>query len=253
MRIAVAGSSGAVGRHVVAEARARGHEVVSISRLAGVDVLGIDDLSAALDGAEAIIDVLNIETTSQTKATAFFINSTANLQRAGTIRKVRRLVTLSIVGIDRVPGFGYYQAKLAQEDAARKGPIPATIVRATQFHEFAIQMLARARIGPLVLVPRMSTQPVAARSLGAVLVDIATAEAPVGEIEVAGPEKVDMVKLTRRVARRNGKWVGVLPLWLPGEAGRTMRSGALLPRDGARIVGPDTATWLATTDALIRQ
>ena len=38
-----------------------------------------------------------------------------------------------------------YTAKLRQEGIALGGPIPATVVRATQFHEFAVQILRRTR------------------------------------------------------------------------------------------------------------
>ena len=42
MRIAVAGATGTVGRHVVAVATERGHEVVPLARAAGVDATQVD-------------------------------------------------------------------------------------------------------------------------------------------------------------------------------------------------------------------
>jgi hypothetical protein len=80
---------------------------------------------------------------------------TRRLHTVGAARGVARLVTLSIVGIDRVPGYGYYQAKLAQEEAAFTGRLLATAVRATQFHEFPAQVLGRIRFGPLAMMPVM--------------------------------------------------------------------------------------------------
>jgi hypothetical protein len=47
----------------------------------------------------------------------------------GAEQGVDRIVTLSIVGIDDTD-FGYYRAKLA----AAPGPVPSTVVRATQLH-----------------------------------------------------------------------------------------------------------------------
>ena len=55
-KIAVTGATGRVGRHVVDVLRARGHDVVPISRSGGVDVITGDGLAAALEGAEVIID-----------------------------------------------------------------------------------------------------------------------------------------------------------------------------------------------------
>ncbi len=55
-RIAVAGATGRVGRHVVEVLEAGGHDVVAISRKHGVDVITGDGLAAALDGVECVID-----------------------------------------------------------------------------------------------------------------------------------------------------------------------------------------------------
>jgi len=41
-----------------------------------------------------------------------------------------------------------------EEEAARVADPSVTILRATQFHEFAAQMLERAKAGPVVFVPR---------------------------------------------------------------------------------------------------
>jgi hypothetical protein len=43
----------------------------------------------------------------------------------------------------------------------------------------------------------------------------------------------------------------VVPLRLPGEAGRAMRNGALLANGSAQIVGPGIAAWLASADAQV--
>jgi len=58
---------------------------------------------------------------------------------------------LSIVGIDRV-GLGYYRAKQRQEALAMAGPVPASVLRATQFHEFTLQVSERGgRFGGALL------------------------------------------------------------------------------------------------------
>ncbi len=163
MRIAVAGGTGAVGKYVVEAARQAGHEVVSISRRSGVDVRTGAGLFEALQGVEVIIDTTNAGTTKRAEATAFFTEVAGQLQATGAAQGVSRLVVLSIVGLERVPGFGYYEAKLAQEAAFVAGPLPVSLVRATQFHEFPAQILSRVGLGPFALVPIMRIQPVAAR------------------------------------------------------------------------------------------
>ena len=82
-KIAVAGAAGRLGRHVVEMLGAGGHEVVPISRSAGVDVITGDGLDGALKGADAIIDVTAGPSSEQRAATGFFTTAAANLQQAG--------------------------------------------------------------------------------------------------------------------------------------------------------------------------
>jgi uncharacterized protein YbjT (DUF2867 family) len=250
MRIAVAGGTGTVGRYVVQAAEQSGHHVVILSRRAGVDLQDGEGLATALEGIEVVVDATHAGTTNRVKATAFFCEVSRRLQTVATVQGVTRLVTLSIVGADRVPGFGYYQAKLAHEAAALEGPLPATIVRATQFHEFPAQILGRTRLGPMAMVPSMRVQSIAARTVGAVLLEVATGSLGQEMVEVAGPEPADLIDLARSVVARRGQRVAVVPVRVPGRAGKAMRSGALLPTPGVRLAGPTFAEWLTGEDVL---
>jgi uncharacterized protein YbjT (DUF2867 family) len=243
MRIAVAGGTGAVGRYVVEAAHQSGHDPVVISRTTGVDVRTGDGLAAALQGVDVVIDTTNAATTNRAKATAFFTDVARQLQSVGAAQGVERLVALSIVGLERVPGFGYYEAKLAHEAALLAGPLPVSIVRATQFHEFPAQVLSRAGRGPVALVPVMRIQPVAARAVGEALVTLATQPTET-TVEIAGPEEKDLVSLARAVVRKRHTRTVVAPLPVPGRAGRAMRSGGQLPAPGALIIGPTFEEWL---------
>ena len=138
MRIAVAGGTGLVGRHVVKELREAGHEPVLLTRSHGVDVTTGAGLDAALVGVESIVDVTNVTTTSRKRSTAFFEASCRQLMSSAERAGVRHLVALSVVGSDRVD-FGYYYGKRRQEELVLNGPVPASVLRATQFHEFAEQ------------------------------------------------------------------------------------------------------------------
>jgi uncharacterized protein YbjT (DUF2867 family) len=242
MKIAVAGGTGVVGRHVVQVAQAAGHEPVVLSRTAGVDLLDENKVAAALSGADAIIDVANAPHLSEKKATAFFTEVDERLSRLGSSAGASRLVVLSIVGIDRV-SWGYYRAKVAQEQTVRNGPLPATIVRATQFHEFAGQLLDRAHLGPLAVVPVMAVQPIAAQSVAEFLIR-SLDQPPSSEItEIAGPRPEDLVTLARATARHNTRRMVVVPLRIPGGAGRAMRHGDLRPGPDAQLLGPSFADW----------
>jgi uncharacterized protein YbjT (DUF2867 family) len=228
MRLAVAGGTGVVGRHVVAVARHRGHDVVVLARSEGIDLTSGAGLEARLTGAEAVVDVTSIQSQRRKKTEAFFGSVTRHLLAAEAATGVRHHLALSIVGIDDVPS-GYYQGKQHQERLVTEGQVPWSILRATQFHEFAEQALGFVRLGPLSLVPRMLSQPVAAVEVAEALVDLAET-GPAGRVpDLAGPEPLQMVDLARRVARARGLGRRVVPVRVPGAFGRGMRSGALLP------------------------
>ncbi len=248
MRLAVAGGTGTAGARVVAAARAAGHEAMVLSRRCGVDVEAGTGLAAALDRVDVVVDALNVTTLSGRRATAFFTAAAGHLQRAGAGAGVRRLVVLSIVGVDRLPGVGYYRAKLAHEAAAIAGPVPVTVLRATQFHEFGRQTLARFGRGPLALVPSARLQPVAADQVAAVAVELVGDPAPPARREVAGPEEINLVDLVRRTAAHDGRRVAVIGLPVPGPTGRALREGALLPGPTATVAGPGPLEWLGRAD-----
>jgi uncharacterized protein YbjT (DUF2867 family) len=244
MRVAVAGGTGVVGGHVVASLERRGHEAVVLSRSRGVDLLTGRGLDEALTATDAVVDVSNVTTLNRRTAVDFFSRSAARLSEAEVRAGVRHHVVLSIVGVDRVDS-GYYAGKLAQEAAVRDGPVPFTILRATQFHEFAAQVLDRTR-GPVALVPRMRVQPVAAVEVGERLAALAEAPLAGGYVpELAGPEVHDLGRLARRVARARRRRRLVVTVPVPGAAGRAMSGGALLPRGETTLGTLTFDDWLA--------
>jgi uncharacterized protein YbjT (DUF2867 family) len=248
MRVAVAGGTGLVGRYVVSALTQQGYDPVVLARSTGADVVTGTGLDAALDGASAVIDVSNTTTMSGAESVAFFSAATKNLLAAGARAGIKHLVALSIVGIDRVP-FGYYEGKQAQEALLLNGSAPATVLRATQFHEFADQVLARGR-GPIAMIPKMRIQPVAAREVADALVDLVGGE-PIGMApELAGPEELLLVDMARQVVRARSARRLVVPVRVPGAAGRAMIDGGQLPKGGG-LRGTETfAHWLrASTGA----
>jgi uncharacterized protein YbjT (DUF2867 family) len=240
MRIAVAGGTGLTGRHVVETLSAAGHEPVVLARSAGVDLLTGAGLDAALAGVEVTIDVSNVTTVKRAESVGFFERAGRSLLGAAARAGVRHHVALSIVGIDRV-STGYYQGKLRQEEIVREGAVPWTVLRATQFHEFAEQILDRVP-GPLALVPRLTVQPVAVREVGEALVALAVGEPQKAAPDLAGPRVETLPDMARRLVRTGTvRRRPVVPLWLPGP----MAHGGLLPT-GPGPRGTQTfEQWLA--------
>jgi uncharacterized protein YbjT (DUF2867 family) len=243
MRIAVAGGTGVVGSYVVEALRAASHDPVVLSRARGVDLVTGAGLDEALSGAEAVIDVSNRPTTSRKRSVSFFEAATKNLVQAGLRAGVRHHVALSIVGIDRVD-FGYYAGKRRQEELVLASPLPTSVLRATQFHEFAGQVLERMP-GPVALVPTMQVQPIAAREVADALV-VQALDSPVGMApQLAGPEKESLADMARQLLRAKGSRRRVLQVRLPVRGAAAMASGGLRPsQPGPRGV-QTYAEWLA--------
>jgi uncharacterized protein YbjT (DUF2867 family) len=248
MKIAVAGATGRVGRHVVDVLHEQGHEVVAISRANGVDLITGDGLEAALAGVEVVIDTATGPSPDQQAATEFFTTATRNLQDAGERAGVRRIVVVSIIGIDKLTG-GYNAAKLAHERAMLAGPIAVRVLRASQFHEFVAQLVEWGTQGEVSYVPQMRTQIVAARTVAEALVALATApdsELPDALItEIAGPREESMVALATALAGRRNmpvKVEGVLDS--ADHDAALMAEGGLLPGPDAVLAGPTFAEWL---------
>ena len=244
MQVVVAGGTGLVGRLLVAELERRGHSTVVLARSAGIDVRRGDGVGDAVAGADVVVDCLNVATTRGALATEFFTSTTRSLVAAERAAGVERHVLLSIVGIDTTP-LPYYRAKLAQEEAARAGAGSLTVLRATQFHEFAGQLLGQLRRGPLVPVPRMLSAPVAAAEVAVALADLVDQPPAQQTVEIGGPQRLAMPDLVRRVARARGLRAVVLPLPLPGATGRALRSGVLVPDQPWRTGRQTWSDWLA--------
>jgi uncharacterized protein YbjT (DUF2867 family) len=247
VKIAVAGGTGLVGGHVVKSLHDSGAEPVVLARSYGVDLLTGKGLAEALAGIDAVIDVSNPGTLRRAESMTFFTRTTEHLLEAGRRAGVRHHVALSIVGCDRVPA-GYYEAKRRQEQLVLAGGVPGTVLRATQFHEFAEQILARASVGPVAVAPRMRVQPVAAAEVAEALVALVHRPALGMALEIAGPKEEHVPDMVRRLIRRRGSRRVLLAVRMPGAAGRAIANGALLPGDDGLRGEQDFAQWLIKPD-----
>src|ERR1700753_1836985 len=187
MNIAIVGGTGTLGRQVVSQLRARGHEVRVLSRNAPeyrVDLTTGDGLDKALAGCDVLVDASN---NASRTASATLVDGTRRLLAVGQEAGVAHHVCVSVLGCELVP-VAYFKVKAKQENVVAQGTVPWTIVRATQFHEYvAAMMAALARYG-VVPVPSAILQPVASAEVAAVVADIEADGPRRGRVEVAGPE-----------------------------------------------------------------
>jgi uncharacterized protein YbjT (DUF2867 family) len=245
-RIAVAGATGTVGRHVVDILLADGHEVVPMSRSTGVDVVTGEGLAEALAGVECVIDAATGPSPDQAAATRFFTAAAGNLQEAGRRAGVRRIVVLSIIGADRFSS-GYNVAKVAHERAMLSGPVPARVLRAAQFHELVGELLDWGRQGDVSYVPRIRTQLVAARTVAEAVADLATSlEPPLTPIpEIAGPRAESLVEMATLLAWVRGDPVRIEAVSDQDDPDRELfEADGLLPSPHAVLAGPTFEDWM---------
>jgi uncharacterized protein YbjT (DUF2867 family) len=245
-RIAVVGATGRVGHHAVDILERRGHTVVPISRATGVDVITREGLDDALAGVDTIIDAATGPSPEEKAATEFFTTAAHNLQQSGSAAGVRRIIVVSIVNTDKFTG-GYGVAKVAHELVSLEGPVPAHVLRATQFHELVEQLMQWGRQDGVARLQNMRTQPIAARTVAEELADLATVPAAVEQriTDIAGPREEDVVELGRMLAARLND-----PMQVEGYSNvddpdaALYETGALLPGRDAKLAGPTFEEWL---------
>lgn len=245
MRIAVAGATGNIGARTVAALERRGHDAVRISRSLGVDLLTGVGLDAALAGIDAVIDAVSSPPIGPDETREYFATVTTNLLEAERRAGVGHHVLLSIVGIHRIDGgTAHYVGKREQERLVEDGPVPWTIVPATQFHDFAAMAASWTETDGVSTIAPLLVQPIAPDDIAGVLAEIAT-EPPQGRyVDVAGPETQDLVDMARRTHAVLGRTVKLVPTW-SGPLGEEMAGSVLLPAANARIEATTFEEWLA--------
>ena len=226
MTVLVTGGTGRLGGALVA----RLDQPWVLSRRPGPGrVLG--DLATGEGVEEAVAGVSTIVhcATAPTGDAAATEHLVAAARRAGT----PHLVFVSIVGVDRIP-LGHYREKVRAERVVESSGLPWTILRATQFHDFLVQMFtSAARTGLLPVLAGTSVQPVAVDDVADRLADLVDGPAQGRASDLGGPEIRPMGDLARAWLAASGRRRAVVPLRLPGAIARGYRDGAHLTPEHA--------------------
>ena len=244
MRIAVAGATGRIGRLTITAVEGAGHQTVPLSRATGMDAYTGSGLADALHGADALIDVTNNPSQDRAEIVDFFGTVTKNLLAAEEKAGVRHHVLLSIVGLDHDTRAPHYAGKREQERLVADGPVPWSIVRATQFHDFAAMVAGWTEKDGAATITPLLVQPIAHDDVAAILADVAAGPPLAARLDIAGPETQDLVDMARRTLAARGQDIRLIPTWR-GPFGPDMAGEVLLPGEGAKL-GPTTFDdWLA--------
>lgn len=245
MKIVVIGGTGLIGTKLVERLRHDGHEPLAASPSSGVDTVTGEGLAEALDGAQVVVDVSNAPDWDDAAVLHFFQTSSRNILEAEAAAGVAHHVALSVVGIDHLPGIGYYRAKVAQEQVIKAATVPYTILRATQFFEFLAAIADSSTDGDTVRLSPALMQPVAADDVAATLADIAERPPHNGTVELAGPDTDRLDELARRVLDANNDPRQVIADVHARLFGGEINDTSLIPSDEPRIAPTRFADWLS--------
>ncbi|MGH2884588.1 MAG: SDR family oxidoreductase [Solirubrobacteraceae bacterium] len=245
MKIVVIGGTGLIGSKLVDRLWRDGHEPLAASPHSGVNALTGEGLAAALEGAEVVVDVSNAPAASDATLLDFLQTSSGNLLAAETAARVGHHVALSVIGADRLPGSGYFRAKAAQEELVKGGPVPYTILRATQLFECIRHIADSSSDGDAVRLPSVLVHPEAADDVARALVDVAVGSPLNDTVELAGPEAFRLDELVRRVLEASDDRRRVTTDVHARYYGAELDDLVLAPSDDARIASTRFEDWLS--------
>jgi len=242
MKIVVIGGTGLIGSKVVAKLQQLGHEALAAAPNTWVDTITGQVLSAALAGAQVVVDVSNSPSFDEGPAMDFFQIAGRNITAAEVAAGVQHHVALSVVGTDRLQDSGYFRAKQAQEQQIKASPIPWTLLHATQFFEFLRGIAGFSTVDGAVRLPPVQFRPMAAEDVASAIVDAALGAPARAVIEIAGPEMFTLDEPVRRVLAHDGDPRPVIADPAAPYFGVQVQETTLVPGEGARL-GPTTLDW----------
>ena len=245
MKVVVIGGTGLIGSKLVEKLRQAGHDPLPASPDTGVDTLTGEGLADALAGARVVVDVANSPVMDDDAVLDFFQTSSRNLLAAEAAAGVKHHVVLSVVGADRLTESGYLRAKVAQEQAVANGPVPHTILRASQFFEFIGRLADSSSNGETIHLAPAFVQPESADDVAAALADVAVNEPVNGIVELAGPERFRLDELARRVLAASNDVRLVETDAHARYFGAELSDHSLTPGPGARIAPTRFDDWLS--------
>lgn len=246
MKVAVIGATGTAGSRVVQRLKEKDVSVVEVSRSKGVDLISGEGLSEALSGVDAAVDASNAFPSDESMGLGEALTTaTRHVVDACARQGVSRLVFLSILGIETpvFDEFPYYVAKREQEEIVGNSNLDATILKTSQWYEFATNPAAVTFDDDEVLVQDWLVQPVAADTVADVLVQEATSSSSKSLLSITGPEKIRLPELTRRILETLGDRRPVRTIE-PSLA--ALSDGVLLAPKDAKVMGPDVDGWLGS-------
>lgn len=246
MKIVVIGGTGLIGSKVVELLTEHGHEAIAASPNSGVNTITGEGLAEVLNGADVVVDVSNSPSFADDDVLEFFTTSTSNLLAAEREAGVGHHVALSVVGADRLPSGGYLRAKVAQEKLIAESGRPYSIVRATQFYEFAGRIADEATVDGTARLSTGMMQPMAAADVSAAVARVAAGEPLNRIVEIGGPEPIAMDEFVRTGLAAKGDTRTVVADPEAQYFGTRLSGSELVPGPDAQLSTTTFGDWLET-------
>ncbi|GAB3018884.1 SDR family oxidoreductase [Niabella terrae] len=244
MKIVVIGGTGLIGSNLVQKLQQRGQNVLAASPATGVNSLTGEGLDAALKDSEVLVDVSNSPSFEDQAVLDFFETSGKHLVEAARKAGIRHYVAMSVVGADRLPASGYLRAKVAQEAIIQNSGISYSILRSTQFFEFADRIAASATVNGEVHISPAVFQPIASDEVVAALADVVSWHPLNGITEVAGPERIQMSEFIRYFLKTTGDPRQVVEDPHAPYFGSEIDDHSLVPAENPRLGKQRYQDWL---------
>lgn len=244
MKIVVIGGSGLIGTNLVNRLRHQGHDVIAASPASGVNTITGEGRAEALVGAQIVVDVANSPSFEDEAVLEFFQTSGRNLLAAEATAGVGHHLALSVVGTERLLDSGYFRAKMAQEELIKASSIPYTILRSTQFFEFANSIINSGTYGDVVHLSPALFQPIASDDVAAALADLTVGPPVNGTVEVAGPDQFPLDKFAQKYLDAKNDKRRVTADVHARYFGVELNDRSLTPGDKPRIGSTRFEAWL---------
>jgi NADH dehydrogenase len=230
MKVAVAGGTGFVGRHVVEALRARGHSVIVLARgrhgvplgaeLVACDLARESVPPGTLRGTDALVNLAGIKREDRTQTfEAVHVEATRRLLAACEADGVRRFVHLSVVCSRPDPHLPYHDTKWQAEEAVRASGLDFTILKPAVIYgpgddmvTHLVRMIRFAPLFPVVGRGESILMPVDVRDVAeAVAAALDRPRSIGGTYDVVGPDRLPLAEVVGVVADGIGLRVHIVP------------------------------------------
>ena len=246
--VLVTGGTGTLGRAVVMRLTGKQHHTRVLSHQAvpafpgDVEVITGDLVTGSgLREAVADVDAIIHCASDPRAAQQVDVEGTRALLQAARASGSPHIVYPSIVGVDRST-YAYYRAKYAAEGFIEHGPLPWTVVRITQFHDYVLGLIQSFEADTLPVVSVVGGMRFQSIDVGEVADRLVAfvEEGPSADTpDIGGPEIRTIEEMTEAYLRIRGRKATVRPE--AGDRFQVFKSGINLVPDHA--VG--TITWEA--------